>query len=264
MNTLRVKIGAVDCVNARPLLWGLQEKLPEGSVVVGEAAAIAEMLDAGKLDVALIPSIDYLRNPEYNLVPDICIASRGYVMSELLICLLPPAEISRVALDPSAPSSSALCRIILHKLFNLTPEYSEWDSASPPDGTETDAFVAAGDTALQLRTQYENFIDLGEAWHQLTGLPFVYSVWAGRDISRQVVRLLHEARRQGGSHLARIACRAAEELHLPEGFCIEYLSVNIGYSLGTDEQAGLQRFQQYAAELGLCPAEEERRAVVFA
>ena len=254
----RIRIGAAECINARPLLWGLREKLSKEALVLDKPAAIAEMLRNGNLDVGLIPSIEYLRNPGYEMLPGVCVASNGPLMSVMLICRKAPALMEKVALDTSSPSATALCRIILQKLYSVSPEFIDWSPDIPLESVDAQGFMVAGDAALQLWPRYEHVIDLGDEWRRLTELPFVHDLWAGPAIRASVAKLLHQAKEQGMRHLSRIAWQEAERLDLPSSICLDHLVNRIHYDFGEPERQGLARFQHYAAELDLCPSEAER------
>ncbi len=61
-----------------------------------------------------------------------------------------------------------------------------------------DAALLIGDPALDAR-RVGSKLDLGEEWTRLTGLPFVYAVWAGPvgRVRGETVRLLQQALDEG-------------------------------------------------------------------
>lgn len=252
-----MRIGAVEYLNTKPLIWGLERELPDDGLVLDRPAALADMLRAGKLDVALIPSIEYLRNPLYQMIPDTCIASRGQVMSVILICRRPTAHMAKVALDTSSRSSIALCRIILTKTCCAAPEFVNWSADTPLEEVDADAILVIGDRAMKLRSRHDHIIDLGEEWERLAGMPFVYAVWAGRNITPQAADMLRRAKQEGMRRLAEIASEESRRLDLPESVCLDYLTNRIRYDFGPAERDGLALFQRYAAEMGLCPGADE-------
>ena len=77
---------------------------------------------AGRLDVALIPSIEFFQNPAYQIVSDACIGCRGPVRSVKLLSRVPLAEIRTLALDEGSRTSVALVRILLRERFGLSPQ----------------------------------------------------------------------------------------------------------------------------------------------
>ena len=98
--------------------------------------------------------------------------------------------------------------------------------------------------------------DLGQEWQEWTGLPFVYAVWAvrpGADL-RGVDDALRQAKEQGLAEVGQIAARESRSLGLDAGFCRRYLETLIRFDLGPREVAGLERYYELAAGLGLAPA----------
>ncbi|MEE9498222.1 MAG: MqnA/MqnD/SBP family protein, partial [Nitrospinaceae bacterium] len=87
MTGKKLKFGFHDFINAQPLLIPLQEKEQQlgVSMITGSPANLAEWLSVGELDLAMIPSIEYLKDSEqYRLLPGIAVASRGPVGTVLL------------------------------------------------------------------------------------------------------------------------------------------------------------------------------------
>ena len=102
---------------------------------------------------------------------------------------------------------------------------------------------------------FAHAFDLGQEWHDWTGLPFVYAFWAvreGADLG-PVEAALHEAKRRGIARVGPIAHREAPGLGLDAGFCRRYLANIIHFDLGPREQAGLHHYYMLACELGLAP-----------
>src|SRR5262245_56475707 len=102
--------------------------------------------------------------------------------------------------------------------------------------------------------------DLGEEWTAWTGLPMVYAVWAVRGGVElgATEKAFHKAKEYGLSRAGEIAQREAPTLGLDPGYCRRYLDTLIRYDLGPLELAGLRKYHQLAAELGLAPAGERR------
>src|SRR5436190_24366731 len=76
-----MRIGAVSYLNTKPLVYRLAELAPQHELVFDLPSRLADDLAAGRLDVALIPSIEYFQHPDYTIVSDACIACRGPVRS---------------------------------------------------------------------------------------------------------------------------------------------------------------------------------------
>src|SRR5881409_2541171 len=110
-----IRIGAVNYLNTKPLIYDLETLAPDAELLLDVPSRLADLLAEGRLDVALIPVIEYFRAGTYTIVPDIAIASRGPVLSVTLFSKAPWPEIRSVALDEGSRTSSALARIVLEK-----------------------------------------------------------------------------------------------------------------------------------------------------
>jgi chorismate dehydratase len=249
-----IRIGAVNYLNTKPLIHRLAELAPDAELILDLPSRLADQLDSGELDVALIPVIECFRGGSYRIVPDIAIASNGPVLSVTLFSRVPWAQIHRVALDVGSRTSAALAEVLLRKRHHLRPELVPLGMDAAAEDADADAVLLIGDRAMRACLPgFAHAFDLGQEWHDWVGLPFVYAVWAvrrGIDLG-PVEQALHEAKRLGCRDIGPIAFREAPRLGLDAGFCRRYLSNIIRFDLGPREQAGLQHYYMLACELGL-------------
>jgi chorismate dehydratase len=242
-------------LNAVPLAHSLDGD-PRYRVVREVPSRVADDLHAGRIDLGVIPSIEYATGA-YALVPGVGITSRGPVRSVCLFHHRPLDELRRVALDSSSRTSAALLRILLRERLGRDPEYVTMPPSLPDMLASADAGLLIGDPALYAEGP-ESRWDLGQEWTQRTGLPFVWAFWAGRpdaagpaDVDR-----LQAALAKAGQELPAIAAaydrrRAA----LNE----DYLRRNIVYRLDEAEAAGLREFYRRAFGQGLIGGVPELR-----
>ena len=59
----RIRIGAVNYLNTKPLICDLEELAPEVELVLDVPSRLADQLAAGELDVGLIPAIHFVQLP---------------------------------------------------------------------------------------------------------------------------------------------------------------------------------------------------------
>jgi chorismate dehydratase len=252
--TARIRIGAVNYLNTKPLIHELAELAPDAELRLEVPSLLADQLHRGQLDVALIPVIEYFRHGGYRVVPDLAIASNGPVLSVTLFSRVPWKDIRRVALDEGSRTSAALTQILLRKRHGAQPEVLPLPLDRAAEDIDADAVLLIGDRAMRACLPGFAFaFDLGQEWHDWTGLPFVYAVWAvrpGVDLG-PVAEALHEAKRRGCRNVGRIAHREAPLLDLDAGFCRRYLESIIRFDLGPREVAGLHHYYMLACELGL-------------
>ena len=264
-----VRLGAVGYLNARPLVYGL-ERSARFAIRYDVPSECARLLHANAIDVGLIPSIEYLRGGPYRIVPDLAIASRGAVASVALFITRPMRDVRSIAMDTSSRTSVALVRVLCARLYHITPAI---EARGPDLGdmlARCHAALIIGDNALFLDPRQSpagsvastvEKVDLGEAWLQLTGLPFVYAFWAGRDdaLTRQEVLALQQARDDGIKRPDELAREYLADAPERQARGAGYLRHNIKYHLKEEERAGLETFYRYAAEAGVVSSAGELR-----
>lgn len=261
MNAARkLRVGAVNYLNTKPLIYGWDQIAPHAELVLDYPSRLADDLAAGRLDVALIPSIEYFQDPTYTIVSDACIACRGPVLSVKLFSRGPMEQIRSLALDAGSRTSVALTRILLHERFGLTPALEPLPVEASLADTKADAVLLIGDRAMHSPAgRFSEVWDLGDEWCRWAELPFVFAMWtarAGADL-QGLDAALAEAREAGLAHLDEIAAREAAPLGLTRPQCVSYLRDNLYFYLGEREQRGLNLFHERAAKLGLAPAGAE-------
>jgi chorismate dehydratase len=262
---MMVRLGAVGYLNARPLVWGLERSL-RFLLRFDVPSTCASLLHDGAIDLGLIPSIEYLRGGPYAIVPDLAIASRGPVASVLLFTSRPIGDVRSIAMDVSSRTSVALVRVLCAQLFKINPKIEAAGPDLPQMLGRCDAALIIGDNALFHPPNVEHrlpveVIDLGKAWTDLTGLPFVYAFWAGRPgmLEPGDVEALQRARDAGVAVSDDVACAYLRDMPGRQAVGMRYLRENIKYHLGAEEQAGLELFYRYAAEIDVAPSSDGLR-----
>jgi chorismate dehydratase len=248
-----IRVGAVQYLNARPLTHCLKEYAPSAELIFDLPSRLAEDLKAGNLDVAMIPSIEYFRQPGCSIISDACIACRGPVRSVRLFSRVPIKEIRTLALDEGSRTSAALVQILLKEEFGLAPKLSALPIGTAVDATSADAVLAIGDRGIAGdRVRFEHVWDLGDRWMQLTGLPFVFAMWTARPGAelRGFDVLLSAARDEGVKRIPEIAALATAEGWISEQDGLVYLRDHLHFYLGPSERQGLELFCQKADRHG--------------
>jgi chorismate dehydratase len=143
-----VRIGAVNYLNSKPLVCGLEALAPDVRLSFDLPSRLAYSLAAGRLDVALIPAVEFFRSPGYRVVSDACVACRGPVLSVKLHFRVPPNEVRRVALDEGSRTSSALTQILLAELHGARPQLKPLPIGCGLDASDADAVLLIGDRAI--------------------------------------------------------------------------------------------------------------------
>jgi predicted solute-binding protein len=184
-----LRIGSVPYLVARPLIAGLSDR-PDVELSFAPPNELASKLKNGKLDIALASSVLSLQNPELRLwETGPMVACEGPVKSVAMYLrpgLTDPQQAHTIALDQHSCSGRELVRIILREKWPAERKFIEIGHSTDPlvaaQSAGCDAIQLIGDPALRARLEHPDWecIDLGEEWHQLTGLPFVFAGWIGR------------------------------------------------------------------------------------
>lgn len=272
MSSLR--IGAVSYLNTVPLVHELPRLAPNDQLLLDLPSRLADRLARGQLDVALIPIIEVALGDDYTIVSDACIGCCGPVWSVKLLSRRPLEEIRTVALDEGSRTSVALTKLLLQRKLGLRPEYSPLPMSADYKLSNTDAVLVIGDRAMHRSaptsaksgpsselardTSAEEFpwqVDLGQAWNDWTGLPFVFAVWAARPgvECERLSQVLNISRDMGLAQTAELAKHHAARYDLSIGDCLRYFTEFLNYRLGADERKAMNLFCSWAAEEGLLP-----------
>jgi chorismate dehydratase len=240
------RVGSVPYLNAVPLTRGL-----ESEVVFATPAKLAEMLQRDELDAALVSVTEPLFSERYDILDGVAVASLGEVKSVFLAHRGSVSEAKEVFCDPASLTSVNLLRVLLEEQ-EIRPTFKRLESYD--HGCLPDYTLLIGDPAIDfLRARHEHEIwDLGAAWFELTGLPFVYAVWALRRGIRyeRLARQLRDAKDFGLDTLDYIISTRNE---YDLSFRKDYLGWHIHYHLGVDEKRGLKRFADLLTKHGIGP-----------
>ena len=95
--------------------------------------------------------------------------------------------------------------------------------------------------------------DVAQQWREMTGLPCVLAIWAGRReaITPEVTADFLASKQYGLAHIGQIAEGAALKLDLPPRQLENYLRESIDYSLDAENLQGLELYFQRCAAAGL-------------
>jgi chorismate dehydratase len=245
------RVGSVRYLNAVPLTRGLEEE-----VIFATPSELAKMLQRDELDAALVSVTEVLFNDRYDILDGTAIASLGEVKSVLLAHRKPIEDAKEIFCDTASLTSVNLLRVLLAER-GLKPEFKPL--ASYDFKTLPDYALLIGDPALDfIFSQHEHEImDLGAAWFEMTGLPFVYAVWAlrrGKE-NAELRRQLTEARQFGMDTLDHIIRNRTE---YTEDFRKDYFGWHIHYHLGSDEKRGLAKFVELLRKHKVGPVHEPK------
>ena len=260
-----LSLGKVGYLNVLPIFYPLEAGIVPHpfAIVHGTPAYLCGLMARGELDVGVVSSIEYARHPDrYFILPDLSISCCGAVKSVMLFSSVPLERLAgqSILVTTQSHTSVALLKVLFSQYLGIDVAYR---SGSCTEALAKDpspvAFLAIGDEALRLRRQeaYPYRLDLGEAWHTWTGLPFVFAAWL---IQRQTIerwsanlgpaiRALTRAKEWGLAHLERVCSEGAKQGVLSHNELEEYYA-GFSFGLSETEQQGLELFFRYLFAMG--------------
>ena len=243
-----LRIGCVKYLNARPLIHGWP-----GEVAFDHPSVLCEKLAAGELDVALVSSFEFLRNPVYTLVDGVSISSHGPVHSVFVAHSGDLTEIEEIEIDPASQTGINLLRCLLAEI-GLSPKFVMRSRLMQRAITPRLAKFFIGDQAIRFRDESEKtfqFWDLGEEWKKQTQLPFVYALWLIRPEVGSPKAIADSLRACRDNNLRELDSLVAAEGEFNPDFCQFYLRDCLRYQYGAQEKEGLSAFRKLCEKHGI-------------
>jgi cyclic dehypoxanthinyl futalosine synthase len=247
----KIRAAAVSFLNARPLTHAL-ERSERIELALAEPSRCAAMLEAGEVDLALLP-VAALAGRDYEIVPGIAIGADGPVSTVVLAGEQSPVVWDEVFLDTASRTSQVLAKVVLDAM-GVRPRFTPLPAAEGLARAKgTKGALVIGDRAFDVHAS--QMLDLGREWTHLTQKPMVFAVWAARPgalAPEDVVEVLRAARDGLGVRTEIAQAFARERGGDPERYR-RYLTHRIRYSLAHYEIEGLEAFLARAAEKGFLP-----------
>lgn len=243
-----LRIGCVKYLNAQPLIHGWP-----GPVVFDHPAALCRLLAEGELDVALVSSFEFLRNPVYSIVDGVAVAANGPVFSVFVAHLSAVEEVEEIALDPASRTSVNLLQCLLAER-GLRPKLV--DDATVPI-SETRGRLLIGDQAIRFRQRHGSefeYLDLAVEWKRVTGLPFVFALWLIRPEVRDAATIAEELRARRDVNFQGLDQLVAAQTEFSAEFCAYYFQECLRFVFGEGEKAGLLGFRSLCEKHGILAA----------
>jgi len=201
----------------------------EVELVLDYPANLVRLLQSNQIDIGLIPVGALPSLGDYHIISDYCIGTEGEVASVAVFSELPMEEIDTVLLDYQSRTSVMLCKILFEKHWKKKVQFIDAKDESYIDNIRGNvAGLVIGDRALKIRDKFKFKFDLGLAWKEMTGLPFVFAVWVRKkEISGEFIPLFNEANGMGLSKINLIIDYNNESIYPMD----MYFRKNISYRL---------------------------------
>ncbi len=239
----KIKCGAVSYLNTKPLIYGFEQGLMGDAIEMTTAypSAIARMLLSNEIDLGLVPVAIIPSLQEYHIIGDYCIGADGAVASVCIFSDVPIEEVTEVLLDYQSRTSVALAKILLKEYWKVSPVLTDATADFREHISGTTAGLVIGDRAFEQRKKSLYNYDLGKAWKDLTGLPFVFAAWiSNKKLDDDFIQPFNAATSAGMHALDAIIAQNPYPLFDLKKYFTEYIS----YTLDDRKKQGLKLFLQ--------------------
>lgn len=278
---IRPRVGRVRYINCEPIYYAIERGVVQTNfqIVDGTPTRLNELLREGALDVSVISALEYVKHPElYLLLPELAIACDGAVESVLFLSRVPPEALHgrKALLTRKSLTARSLIRLLFERLYRVRPLFVEEDLSdlsacdAQADGLalpkDTFGALLIGDEALRARAKrlLPHVLDLGSSWKELTGMPFVFAVWAVRrdfylthqEEAHALHRALLASKAWSQDHVEAIALEVHRRVGLDLEACSVYLRDRLSFDLTPRHLEGLSVFLKMLEEKGELQAPE--------
>lgn len=234
-----MRLGVVPYLNCLPLVSGFPCEI--------YSAPPAQLATLAKPDdIILGPIVTAFSDPSWYLLEGVGIGSFGPVDTVRLFFNnkdITIQNINKIYLDNESSTSAALLKVLLTNCYQrLLAEIQFFTDR--PDSAEGTLMI--GDKVWEQDGNLTS-LDLGKAWTDFTGLPFVYACWMtkNRGLAEEWrPKLICQAKNNLG-HLEELAQNIPEE---KRGKVLSYWR-HLCYEMGPEQKKGIQLFQKYWSQI---------------
>lgn len=244
----KLKVGAVSYLNTKPLIYGFEQGMMQDEIelVIDYPSNIAGALLNNQIDIGLVPVAIIPELKQHFIISDYCISSDGAVESVGIFSEVPISEIDTLLLDYQSRTSVVLAQVLLKEYWQLNPVIKKAGPNFEQQIKGSTAAVVIGDRALHLHAQSNYYYDLGLAWKEHTGLPFVFAAWvSNKEINERFVKNFNTANEYGLARINEVIAKQQEP-----GINLQaYYTRFIQYRLNDEKKTSLQLFLEKCASL---------------
>ncbi|GAB2821450.1 hypothetical protein GCM10027043_22750 [Ferruginibacter profundus] len=211
----------------------------ETELVFDFPANIAQKLLHNEIDIGLVPVAVLPLMKEYYIVADYGIGCDGEVASVCLFSDVPLAEIKTVLLDYQSRTSVALLKILLKEHWKIAPGLVAAEKGFEQNIGGTTAGLVIGDRAFKQIPLSKYHFDLGLAWKEMTGLPFLFAAWvSNKPMTAEFTAAFNKATSFGLAYVDTIVKAVAYK----EADLDDYYKNKISFLLDEKKRTALELF----------------------
>ena len=228
-----LKIAMVGYLNTLPFEYGLKQITSKYNLklLLDVPSKCAQYFKSGEVDLALVPVGVLPDLEEYEICLDYCIACDGPVRTVGIFSHSSPSNWHTVYLDEHSRTSRVLAQIILKEGYGLNPVFKNMRISKMAALKEGEAVLMIGDKVFTEGDKYQVSIDLGAAWKELTGIPFVFALWVKRKGIKMDDTILNQALSFGMQKIPVLIKAHAPTSILSEEEVDTYITQNLKYEL---------------------------------
>jgi len=250
----RYRAGTVSFLPVRPLIHGLDNS-PEVDLVRAAPSRLKCMLAGGEVDVAFLPVIDLpCFGPRLIVLTAGCVATSGPTMLAKIFCQVQADAINVVWADSGSRSAATLVQVLWASLYHRRISFIPFDPATDHPPVDAEAVLLIGDRVVtDPPLGQDRQLDPAAMWHEMTGLPFVFGVWATtrQRYCEQLYHIFLNARQQGQQHLAEIAAAYAPAYGWPVDLAERCLTDDVELAFTSAHRESIDDFLEMATECKL-------------
>lgn len=230
----KIRISQISYLNTLPFASALSnsEYFKETSIITTDfPSECARKLANKEADIGLIPLAALGSLPEYNIITDFCIACDGEVSTVMLFSDVPLEQTEKIILDYQSKTSVMLTRLLAANYWEINPQWINGYKGYENDIREKTAGLIIGDRCFEKKGKYKYSYDLGKAWKEFSGKPFVFAVWVSTlPLKSDFINELNIAFEYGLQSIPYLS-ESFEKHNLTKFEIINYLTNNIQYRL---------------------------------
>lgn len=256
---------AVSYLNTKPFLYGIfnTELDQEIDIQLDIPSVCATKLLSGTVDFGLVPVAVIPQMETPYIISNYCIGTVGAVRTVAIYSDVPLAEVTELYLDFHSRTSVQLAQVLLREYWHLTPKLLKAGDGFIEDIKNTRAAVVIGDRCIGLSAKHKYKYDLGAAWLQFTGLPFVFAAWvSNRPLPVEFITRFNKAMQAGLDHIPQLV----QLLPAPAaGFDLStYFNEHISYSFDDSKKTALAKFLKYLGNDRMPMVQQGQKMAVLA
>lgn len=251
-------IGVPDFISVRPLIFGItRRQAQEVDLVYKPPGFLADALSRGKLDAALVPSIDYFRGEGEHFLEGPALIAKPTTGSLILLTRRPIETVERIAVSEFCRSPIGATRVVLAETYGVTPDLCVCKNAGGDWRDEYDGILLTGDWGLRFLAERPDpeisVYDIAAMWDDLTSLPLVFGLWVYNDekLKGQLTKVMVFSRNLGMRSLSCLSDGIAATTPYEGELIHDYLTNCWDYQLTDAGMEGLKAFEEYSLKYDL-------------